>query len=495
MNRLIQKSHGDRIVVREAYDGVEALDLIEEFEPDLLITDMRMPRMDGLELLRQARLCRPDLLTAVVSAYSDYSYVREAMRNGAADYLLKPATAGDMQELLYRLEGRFRQQETEKRKAAIALLLQGVSATDTRIPASLRGFSYMLLLVCEGPYMQGAADLMDEPLQRDSTIIEDCRQYCEGHGIRFWALGGERPNERFAVLAGGSDRDRDHSRHLLERVRSQLDGRKKPCTVLVAGPGLSAGQLRAAGKRLRRELLHRLVFGKSSLFHVHVAAPPKTGGSERFSQETARVMESLMNKRYDQLPEALLALMTAWEDGGATQFVVQQTLFRMLAELGDDGLARQIDLDMLVSHSLSYAELKHQVTLLFHGLLESPQGTERSSQVDSLVGQIEQYLRLHFREAITLQSLSQQFRLVPNYLSVVFKREMGVTPVEYLMNYRIGQAKRMMDERPDLLLKQVASEVGYPDPLYFSRVFKKQTGQSPTEYALSGRKAETDGKG
>lgn len=483
MKKLIMKADGDRSIVEEAYDGVEALDMMNDFDPDILLTDMRMPRMDGLQLLREAKKRKPELLTAVVSAYSDYEYIREAMLMNASDYLLKPATGRDLQELLQRLKLRHRQLVASKEREALEQLLRSGAPADS-CPASLQYSRYALLLVCAGPYINGVTDMYSGDGLWQSSLFADCLERFKERDIREWTLNGERPNERLILLAADDGDAEAKIRSCLDELHDHLKSRKKPVTI-AAALGVPLYQLYDTSKRLRRELLHSLVFGKSSILHLKEITLRKTDAKRKFAKETAKAMEVIEQKRYELFAEELSALLSSWESGGATQYVIQQTLFRILAELGDLGLERQIDLEMLVSHSLSYAELKHNISLLFQDLFESPDLAVKSVQVDTIVEQVEQYLKKHFRESITLQSLSHEFGLVPNYLSVLFKREIGVTPLEYLMEFRIKEAKRMMDERPHLLLKQVASEVGYSDQLYFSRVFKKQTGQSPSEYAHS----------
>ncbi|TMV46490.1 response regulator [Paenibacillus mesophilus] len=482
MKKLIMKADGECSVVEEAYDGVEALDIMKEFDPDILLTDMRMPRMDGLQLLREAKKRKPDLLTAVLSAYSDYEYIREAMLMNASDYLLKPATGNDLQDLLQRLKLRHRQLMTGKEREALELLLRGVPADNC--PSTLQYSRYALLLVCVGPYINGVTDMYPGDGLWQSPLFADCSERFKERDIREWILNGERPNEQLILLAADDPDAESRMRACLDDLLDHMKSRKKPVTI-VAASGVALHQLYATSKRLRRELLNSLVFGKSHMLHLKEITLRKPDAKRRFAKETVKVMEVIEQKRYELFADELNALLSSWESGGATQHVIQQTLFRILAELGDPGLERQIDLEMLVSHSLSYAELKHNISLLFHDLFESPDLAVKSEQVDTIVGQVEQYLKKHFRESITLQSLSQEFGLVPNYLSVLFKREIGVTPLEYLLEFRIKEAKRIMDERPHLLLKQVASEVGYQDQLYFSRVFKKQTGQSPSEYAHS----------
>ncbi|MDF2724912.1 MAG: response regulator [Paenibacillus sp.] len=480
LKKLIGKADAG-IVVQEAYDGVEALDMMKQFDPDILLTDMRMPRMDGLQLLREAKALNPGLLTAVLSAYSDYEYIREAMRMDATDYLLKPATFGDLQELLQRLKQKVERERANRERLYLDQLLQGGAADGC--PRTLLASRYTLLLVCAGHYANNITDLAPADGMLRPAFADACAERCARIGIRHWLLNGERPNERLLLLAGGEDEAEQHIRYVLDGIQASVTALKKPVTVISASVS-SPNQLYAASKRLRRELLQHLVYGKSKMLQLKETSSRKTVAVRSVSKEAGKVMEAIGQKRHSVLAEELSALLTSWESSDATQYVIQQTLFRLLAEFGDRGLERQFDLELLVSHSLSYAELKHHVTLLFDDLHELPDLVAKS-QVSSIVGQVERYLQRHFRETITLQSLSQEFALVPNYLSVLFKRETGLTPLEYVLDCRIHEAKRMMDEQPNILLKQVASEVGYSDPLYFSRVFKKRTGQSPSEYALS----------
>lgn len=102
--------------------------------------------------------------------------------------------------------------------------------------------------------------------------------------------------------------------------------------------------------------------------------------------------------------------------------------------------------------------------------------------IEKTMDPIKLYLQEHYNKPVSLVELSMQFGLVPNYLSSLFKREHGMSPGEYQTRLRVDKAKEIMDRTPGILLKQVANEVGYEDPLYFSRVFKKVTGQSPSEY-------------
>jgi two-component system response regulator YesN len=482
MKKLIHRVGGEFFVVAEAYDGVEALDMIKTFDPDILLTDMKMPRMDGMQLLGEAKKLKPDLLTAVVSAYSDYHYIRDAMLMHTSDYLLKPVTAKDLQELLQKLQSKFEQLVLRKEQETLKMLLHGRASV--HCPSSMQYSHYTLLLVCAGPYNNGLIDDCPGEVFWHSPIFADCLEFFERAGIRHWLLNGERSNERLVLLAANRENAEECINKGLENFLQNDLSEQMPVTFLLESK-LMLNQLAATSKQLRRELLHSLVFGKSSILILKDSSQRMTHVGRSFTNETAKVMEVSRLNRYEPFAEELKTLLECWETCNATQYAIQQALFRLLTGFGQHGLERLIDMESVVSRSINYFELWNKLSVFFNLMFQSQKDTPPLPKSFPLVEQVEQFLKKNFRDAITLQSLSQEFGLVPNYLSVLFKREKGLTPGEFLMEFRIKEAKRIMDEQPHLLLKQVAGEVGYSDQLYFSRVFKKLTGQSPTEYVQS----------
>jgi YesN/AraC family two-component response regulator len=112
---------------------------------------------------------------------------------------------------------------------------------------------------------------------------------------------------------------------------------------------------------------------------------------------------------------------------------------------------------------------------------EHPAFSESSSQ-EELVAAVKEYLRAHFAQPISLSDLATRFHVNPPYLARVFKRHAGTAPVRCLRDLRVSHARKLLDERPALEIKEIAAMVGYPDQGYFSRVFKQTVGTGPQEY-------------
>jgi len=114
--------------------------------------------------------------------------------------------------------------------------------------------------------------------------------------------------------------------------------------------------------------------------------------------------------------------------------------------------------------------------------LPTPRETDGVSQ-ENVAKQVRDYLGQHYREAVNTQTLGEVFGYVPSYLSVLFSREYGISPSDYLVQIRLSHAKELLKAHPDMLVKEIAEQVGFKNPHHFSKTFKKHEGVWPTDYA------------
>lgn len=141
---------------------------------------------------------------------------------------------------------------------------------------------------------------------------------------------------------------------------------------------------------------------------------------------------------------------------------------------------------------LEFEELRQVLTKIQQTLTaDSPPLTaaapllQSDSTPEEVAANLARFIRDHFQQGITLNALAEQFNFNPSYLSKLFKRYYHETPVKYLVNLRIQEAKHLLLHQPELSVKTVGERVGYPDPFYFSRIFKQISGQSPSEFRLN----------
>ncbi|MGG1516466.1 response regulator [Paenibacillus oryzisoli] len=522
LGRWIEATDARYRVIGEAYDGEEALEKIAELKPDVLFTDIRMQVMDGLQLIAETKRRYAGLIPVIVSSYDDFDYTRRAIRLHAEDYLLKPLREEDLREVLERVAAKLDDAEQRRDTDWLQEMLdQGEPLQGQLIPGGLNYASYALSLWCAGPYCVSPDDAL-HPGKAFWTSAPWAASLPEPQTGRlgWWVLEGERANERL-LLVGTNGRAGEASQavdgDIAERASNvgactdaarfhaeassyaeaashallaHAASGRMPLTV-VAGSLQGLGELRRIAQELRSRLPLAAGIGRSGF-----GSRSERGRAEAPRDDYRRLAQAVLRRQPEAMRAELERLTQIWEAESATQLRVDMLLRKTLYDLKEHWptfrdetfiLANQ-ELDTLLSHSLDYIELREGAASLFAELMKLSEVKDVSVEArlsahqEDTVARIEQYLRAHYASSITLQQLSRQFGLVPNYLSAIFKKARGVTPGEYVTVWRVQQAKSLMANSPELLLKDIADRVGYADPLYFSRVFKKVTGQSPSEF-------------
>lgn len=488
LGRMIEELGESFSVVGEAYDGEEALAMLRLAKPDIVFTDIRMGVMDGLQLLEHIKRIDPDVITVVLSAYPEFHYAQKAMQLQTEDYLVKPVGEEEFAKLLSRLRGKWSQIRQRKESAALQALLSGKSAVE--VPSSLVCSRYALYLVCAGSFCRAVPD----PLHPGNVFWEafEWRLLADAalpDGVRIWAADGLYDNERLIIVGSEADGEdgKDGLREAERLLRARLRHDRIPITVVALPKVRDIRMLGAAVPAARIALLRHVVFGQSAWVRSEeeVAIPATVPGLSERDTALAHSIQSRDRPRFAEL-------LRLWLEQGREEGWKQHTVERVLAAaaslldrgLGEpaqaaEGLAREA----VVAHALGYDELFAGASYHFTASYawDGVQKTPPSYHAD-LVADIERHLQAGFDRPILLQDLSRQFGLVPNYLSAIFRKGTGLTPGEYLTRLRVDRAKQLMKERPDMLLKQVAEAVGFQDPLYFSKVFKKATGFSPSYF-------------
>jgi len=192
------------------------------------------------------------------------------------------------------------------------------------------------------------------------------------------------------------------------------------------------------------------------------------------------LVEALLVRNSEQIRRAVDAAVDTAISNDMTQIAFERFLETVIYDrrLSFESKALKYELGESVLGAASPGALKAGLTQIFK-LYSLGEG---KAELNSLVKRIELYLSTHYAEDITTETLSAKFGFVPSYLSKVFRRQTGKSPTEYLTDLRIERAKSLMETRNDLLVRDVALLVGFNDPHYFSKLFRKMTGLLPSQY-------------
>ncbi len=187
------------------------------------------------------------------------------------------------------------------------------------------------------------------------------------------------------------------------------------------------------------------------------------------------------------LKDELKNLFVKWEKLICPQLYVEKALRELLSMIERISKTYYIDVEFemeeAVANAFNYQVLFENIWFIFENFLEAKeQELKKADRHEYTVQRIEDYIIKNISVPMSNQILSEKFGLVPSYLSKLFREFKGVTPTDYIINLRIELAKNILTEHPELLSKDVASRIGYDDPFYFSKIFKKVTGVAPSEY-------------
>ncbi|TXK83783.1 response regulator [Paenibacillus sp. N3.4] len=468
-----------------ARNGRDALQMLNDDVPDVILTDIRMPFVDGLTLLEEVSQKYIGVACVIMSGHNDFEYAVKALRSHAFDYLLKPIQMEKLQSMLQGLKHSLDTRKSVEEQAAIsqAVYFEDYSGIGDIDFGSLK---FIPTIVCSGHYAGNSVQDSDHP-GREFWEQVDLRKQLE-HELgeaRVWVLNGFALNEKI-VIVGGDDLEENRIERVSHGLKQRLMNDVLPIQMIVGKMILDVRELPKAIKKLRTLLSKTIVFGHSGLY------------IEEKTNSTPFIMTEEFEKRYDALfngmtmnevKKNLQGLLKEWETKGYTQDAVEELLKQLVLKLihwlknykGISDLSMEIS--EIVSGATGYQDLYVRYGRMIDMVYEHSEGTSSLNlSIAEIVDRMEQFLKASFTQPISYKMFYDLFGYNETYLSHVFKLSKGITPNKYVTKLRIDKAKECMAACPGIALKKVASMVGYDDAFYFSRVFKDVTGQSPTEF-------------
>ncbi|AIQ46546.1 hypothetical protein R70723_12200 [Paenibacillus sp. FSL R7-0273] len=464
-------------VVGEAADGEEAMQAVALCKPDLIITDINMPVMDGLQFMEWLSHTHPEIKVIILTGYRDFEYAQRALRYGAVEFLLKPFSL-DEAYLVFR-------------KAYEALRLKQLKARIARQEQQTELFRAAIFgLPCERTLREGWERQWQEAefciLQVD-TYEQPGKTYSAGDiGLLHYAVTN--------IL-----------QELLQR--EPVEGLYFPLRKDTFAFLLKPGSMGEAYRLHVQEALHDFIELKTSWL--------KLGVVQRFADLAKQygihsgagagsIADLDTMDGFALLKEELLVLLDTGELPAAERRLEEYV--NQAAALGLQAGKTRIYTLITVFSSILLTEFKHvratvageelnparilkfqtvqelagwakekcaEFTGIFHDWL--------SRQQDNAVLQAKQYIESHYQEDCSLQTVAAHVHVTPNYLSNLFKKETGTGLTNYVAQLRIEEAKLLL-QRSRLRMTEIAERVGFDNSSYFTVVFKQLTGESPREF-------------
>lgn len=508
------EQHGISIVA-EASHGGEAIELIRKTKPDIVLTDIRMPVMDGLELAHRIRTIMPETEVIIVSGYQDFGYAQQAVRAGVSDYLLKPVGAEELVATVTRVRSRVESARSDRRLRRSfeeihrenRLLLRGrvvAGLVDGRhdpaafgelmesMDAKLAGPVFQVIALHLAPLHQRSIRLPQAlPSSRVSALAEELETDLGASSAAF--ASSDRPG-RFEILlargSGASTPTDELSRIIARWERSEL--------LVSVGIGVSVAGVPAIPASWRSALhaLENLWCGTRTRIAVASAgsepAPDDPGQIRRAVQLTElekAFVEAIIECDTDGAGAALRSL----SERIRVRKVGREQVRRLYAGVLMVGVSRIEEAPKIAGRSVDNEELLRQSDRLGNcdqldawanawarTLIESHSEAFAFATTPLARAAIRKISASGGRD-ISLQSLAAELGVTPNHLGHVFRSDVGQRFTDWLNAFRIERGKHLLAD-PARRVYEVANEVGINDAGYFQTLFKRHTGLTPTDY-------------
>lgn len=508
----------------EASDGELAYPMIIKEKPDILITDIRMPFMDGLELCKLVKKELPNIKILILSGYDEFDYAKEAIRLGVTEYLLKPISSGKLLEALNGVSESIRREkedkdlvrkymeemrentEHEKQKFFEQMIAGNLSMADAletgkKYEMNLSAGMYNLLLFrfTLGEENRKSGELLGEAEYAIEKLTERLEYVFEfQRGVEGWA---------FLLMA---DNEEQMSERVKELSKDLEEIMKNYSTIAYfGGIGQPVARLREREESFReaeRALAARFTMELNRIISVEdirMAQNVDTLDDIEITsfgeiEKTRTMLEKFLNNGAEdeidefvdvyinELPEENLKSVLMRQYIIMDAYIVMMSFCEKIEGIEGEMQAQSEELKNSMKTIQTLEEIKNYIRMLLKkiiGVRDTISGRRYSDIIEIAKDQIR---KTYMSDEISLNTIAAEVGMSPSYFSSIFSKEMGKTFVEYLTEIRMDRAKELL-MCSSMKTSEIGYEVGYKDPHYFSYIFKKTQNCTPKEFRARGK--------
>ena len=506
-------------LVSEASNGLEAIEKIKEASPDIIITDVKMPGLNGIGLAKHIYENRLPIKVIILSGYADFSYAQSALKYGVVDFVLKPAEPEQLAEAVLKarqamdlqkqnelklngLEGRVSQSLPELQEKLLRDIIDGLVRNQALLAkkASELGITAMQDYYVLAYELEDTGGSRHQPgAEYENVSILNINNFLSGafNGHTHFLVSMDKSH--LCSIVAFDPTCVNNCMHLLlnicgEILRSVNSFMKFSISIGISSSHKSLTELPEAYKEALSALSSKFYIDGESCISIYTSYTNNMAHADRMlvNSYLERIIRCLLDDRMEASAALIHELFEKLRsDKQPIEYIKNMGIhlcssFETLLSGYDTSLS-----ECMPNGSGIYVEILQSRSIgclrdILTGVVNSTAAflTNRSKQNSMIINKVLDYIRDNYKSPITLQQLADHVHVNSSYLSRLFKKKTGETITDAIIKFRIEKAKELL-LNTNLKTYEVAAEVGIDDPPYFSVIFKKYTGISPKDYARS----------
>lgn len=504
-------------VAGTAVNGIEALKLVEQCKPDVVLTDIRMPDMDGIELMRILRHQYTDIEIVILSGYSDFEYARSAVKYNAYEYLTKPIDDNEFTKTFLSIRQKIRDKrqkfythkdsqngirsvDRDKLRDVFLSTFMRKPLEDEFIRKSLVDLEIAINEKC---YCVAVVQLDFDSHEADDDIAARFRKKCRQQLIQYGYPFVFSDKTCQVILSKSTSAPLYDFKKEVEEIKEAL------CDELCQNEGTSIGiglsklhsefnDVITATNEAQSALHLKFYMGGHQVItysNINYLRPEDIDNGKLEALAT-KLVDAVVNRDTMEQGRYINQLFEYIRNTSLVDVTYIRIKFMEIFVMLDNKLRQKgINLKQLSGKDDLYAEIFSKGTL--HALkrwfsnelekIEEDVKCVRTRQCNDLVSQVSQYIYDNIREKIYLNDIAAAVHMSPNYLSAAFTKETGLNLSKYIIDLRVKKAKEYL-AHSDMRIQEISDALGFSDYRYFSTLFKKETGQTPLDYRSKNHK-------
>lgn len=498
------KHYGIKEVI-EASCASEALEIMKQGPADVLFSDIRMPGVSGLDLLKTVRESCPGTICVVMTAYDEFDYVRNAFRIGAFDFIIKDEISSELLcNLMSKIQGQLKKgvpsesKETDMKIRRESLLLEYLCGNidEALFKSYLEKFKMKKVFKNILVFYFKLDNLLEikEIYKKEQYYIFEklFLNVCDSFLGNYYNVNIFPVSEHYYAVIESYDSCVGY-KHILESTFELIRRLKEIIlstfnTTLTVGVSEIGSNIKELCRQAHQSLEYYFIRGKDSIIHYKDIASfaANTSGLHLEIEEFKRILEIRDREKTHEYIKELSKMIknSSVQSIQEVYSVFIHLLFILNGYLNNMGLnfkdIFKVNVDFY--EKIGRYNTVDEIALWFKNMLDwIDEFVRGNDKLDYRIKKVIQFIQKHYHEDISLNTMADIVNITPNYLSKLFDKEMGTSFTEYLVQFRISKAKDMLMSS-DYSINEISEMIGYPNLQHFYKMFKKITGKSPNEY-------------